>query len=80
MRTVNEIKFANKCNQCDKISSLGADLRGHLRMHSGEKSNILGWTIQDLTRRKMRAVNDQKNTVFPDVTSKGSFKATTLLL
>ena len=29
---------SNKCNQCDFASSQAANLRRHLKMHSGEKS------------------------------------------
>ena len=37
-KTDNVIK-SKKCNQCDFASSQAGDLGGHLKMHSGEKSN-----------------------------------------
>ena len=36
--TDNVIKI-NKCNQCEYVFSRAGDLRKHLKMHRGEKSN-----------------------------------------
>ena len=38
-KTTENVIKSNKCNQCDYASSQTADLRKHLKTHSGEKSN-----------------------------------------
>ena len=36
---LNEDMWAHKCNQCEYTSSWASNLRTHLKIHSGEKSN-----------------------------------------
>ena len=40
------VEKPNKCNQCDYASVQAGDLRRHLKMHSGEKSNTGGSRLQ----------------------------------
>jgi len=38
-KTTDDINISKKCSQCEYASSVASNLRKHLKMHSGEKSN-----------------------------------------
>ena len=39
-KTTDDVNISKKCSQCEYASSVASNLRKHLKMHSGEKSNI----------------------------------------
>ena len=38
-KTTDDVNISKKCSQCEYASSVASNLRKHLKMHSGEKSN-----------------------------------------